>query len=142
MIKDLDNCIVVILDHTAQIQVDRCKNTKFYIGPVKSSIFVRDCSKCEITVSCSQFRCRDLKNSKIMLYTPNDPIIESSSNLTFGPFNMKYPQLEEHSGTDCANVIGKFTDDDGDVLDKRNQWNKIFDFTTKEGGNNFSLVDP
>lgn len=55
-----------------------------------------------------------------MLYTPNDPIIESSSNLTFGPFNMKYPYLEEHSGAECANVIGKYTDDDGDVLDKRN----------------------
>jgi len=55
-----------------------------------------------------------------MLYTPNDPIIESSSNLTFGPFNMKYPYLEEHSGAEFANVIGKFTDDDGDVLEKRN----------------------
>lgn len=52
MIKDLENCTVLILDHTAEIKVDRCKNTKFFIGPVKSSIFFRDCSDCEITVSC------------------------------------------------------------------------------------------
>ena len=53
MIKDLDNCTVILLDHIAQLTVDRCKNTKFYSGPVKSSIFLRDCENCEITVSCS-----------------------------------------------------------------------------------------
>lgn len=51
MIKDLENCSVFLLDHTAQITVDRCKNTKFYIGPIKASIFFRDCSDCEITVT-------------------------------------------------------------------------------------------
>ena len=88
---DLENCTVVILDHTAQITVDRCKNTKFYIGPIKASIFFRDCEDCDITVSCCQFRCRDLKNSRVYVYTPNDPIVESSVNLTFAPFNLKYP---------------------------------------------------
>ena len=93
MIKDLKNCTVVLMDHTAQIQVDRCENTKFYFGPIKSSLFIRNCDGCEITVACSQFRCRDLTNSKVFLYTPNDPIIESSTNLTFAPYNFMYPQL-------------------------------------------------
>ena len=53
MIKDLENCTVVLLDHCAQIQVDRCKNTKFFIGPVKASIFLRDCEDCEVTVACA-----------------------------------------------------------------------------------------
>ena len=52
-IKDLDSCTVIILDHTAQITIDRCKNTKFFIGPIKGSIFIRDCENCEFTVSCS-----------------------------------------------------------------------------------------
>jgi protein XRP2 len=52
-IKDLDGCTVIILDHTAQITVDRCKNTKFFFGPIKASIFLRDCENCEVTVSCS-----------------------------------------------------------------------------------------
>jgi protein XRP2 len=113
MIKDLDDCTVVLLDHTAQIQVDRCKNTKFFIGPIKSSIFIRNCDNCEVTVCCSQFRCRDLTNSKVFLYTPNDPIVESSHHLTFAPYNFKYPLLEEHSNK--ANILGEFTDDDGVV---------------------------
>ena len=91
MIKDLDNCTVILLDHTAQITIDRCKNTKFFIGPVKSSVFFRDCYNCDITVSCQQFRCRDLTNSNLWLYTPNDPIVESSSGLLFAPYNFKYP---------------------------------------------------
>ena len=40
--------------------VDNCKNTTFVIGPVKGSIFVRDCSNCRVSVACQQFRCRDL----------------------------------------------------------------------------------
>ena len=56
MIKDLENCTVMLLDHTAQIQVDRCKNTKFFIGPVKASLFIRNCDSCEVTVCCSQYK--------------------------------------------------------------------------------------
>ena len=141
MIKDLENCTVMLLDHTAQITVDRCKNTKFYIGPIKASIFFRDCSDCEITVSCSQFRCRDLKNSKLWLYTPNDPIVESSSDLIFAPYNFKYPLLRQH--VDKAELIGEFTDDDGVVQKKVNKWSQIYDFTKREDDAlNFKLLDP
>ena len=90
-IKDLTDCIVILLDYTAQVQVDKCKNTRMIFGPIKASIFVRDCDNCDITVSCSQFRCRNLTNSKLNIYTPNDPIIESSKTLTFAPYNFTYP---------------------------------------------------
>jgi protein XRP2 len=53
MIKDLEDCKVYILDHTAQIQMDRCKNCTFFIGPIKGSIFVRDSKNCTISVACS-----------------------------------------------------------------------------------------
>lgn len=141
MIKDLENCTVVLLDHTAQVTVDRCKNTKFYVGPIKSSVFFRDCSDCEITVCCSQFRCRDLVNSKVNVYTPNDPIVESSSGLTFAPFNLKYPLLKEHA--EAADLLGTFIDDDGVLQTKVNKWKRIFDFTKNDDGQlNFSLLKP
>lgn len=71
-------------------------------------------------MACSQFRCRELTKSKIYLYTPNDPIVEASSNLTFAPWNFKYPFLKAHSAENTGNLVGKFTDDNGDVFDKRN----------------------
>ena len=77
--------------------VDKCYNTTFFIGPIKGSIFFRDCENCKITVACSQFRCRDLNKSTVYLFAANDPIIESSSDLTFAPFNLAYPLLDEHA---------------------------------------------
>lgn len=111
MIKDLKNCTVFLLDHTAQIQMDRCENCTFFIGPIKASIFVRSSKNCKFTIACAQFRCRELYNSSLYLYTPNDPIVESSKGLTFAPFNFKYGMLYAH--TLKADLLGDFVDDDG-----------------------------
>ena len=52
MIKDLKDCTVHILDHTAQIQIDRCQGCTFFLGPIKSSLFIRDCKNCNVHVAC------------------------------------------------------------------------------------------
>ena len=100
---------------------------------------MRNCDGCEVAVCCSQFRCRDFTNSKIHLYTVNDPIVESSSKLVFGPYNFKYPKLEEHAG--LASLTGQYTDDEGVVQLRVNKWNLIYDFTINEDGDkNFELL--
>lgn len=109
--------------------VDKCYNTTFYIGPIKGSIFFRDCDDCNISVACSQFRCRDLNRTTINLFAANDPIIESSQDLTFAPYNFAYPLMDQHAAS--ANLKT-------DV----NKWNMIFDFTTKSDGTNFKVMDP
>ena len=53
MIKDLKNCTVFLLDHTAQIQCDRVENCTFYIGPIKASIFVRNSKNCKFAIACT-----------------------------------------------------------------------------------------
>ena len=62
----------------------------------------------------------------------NDPIIESSSNLTFAPYNFKYPHLKIHS--EEALLVGVYKDDEGEIKTKVNCWNRIFDFTEREDG--------
>ena len=75
-----------------------------------------------MTVSCSQFRSRDINKGEFNIYTCNDPIIESSADLVFGPFNMKYPQL--HSQVLAVDTLeGEFKDDDGEVRKRYNHWN-------------------
>ena len=90
-IRYLENCKVYLYDHSAQVTVDQCKNCTFVVGPVKGSIFLRDCSDCEVFVACQQFRSRDLVDSKVYLFAANEPVIESSSGLEFGPYNLGYP---------------------------------------------------
>jgi hypothetical protein len=40
---------------------------------------------------------QDLYSCTIYLYAANDPVIEASENLKFGPFNISYPLLAEHA---------------------------------------------
>ena len=80
-------------------------------------------------------------NSRLFLYTPNDPIVESSSGLSIAPYNFKYSFLEEHAIS--ADLVGEFTDDDGVVQTKVNHWSQVFDFTKREDGQlNYTLINP
>ena len=111
-----------------QISVDRCEGCTFFIGPIKASIFLRDCKDCKVHVACAQFRCRDLYDSSVYLYAANDPVIESSNNLTFYPYDMTYPKLREHA------LAAELKVDE-------NKWSLIFDFTKKSEGSNFKIGD-
>ena len=139
-INDLKNCTVLVMDHTSQMTIDRCEGCTFILGPIKAALFARDSKNCEFTVSCGQFRCRDLYNSNVSLYCPSDPIVESSNGLTFMPYNLKWAQLEQYS--EAADLTGQFTDDTGVTFEKLNHWREIFDFTPVEGKKNFKLVEP
>ena len=94
---------------------------------MKGSIFFRDCKRCTIQVACSQFRCRNLYDSRIYLYAMNDPIIESSDNLVFAPYNVAYNGLAAHAASAGLDT-------------QTNKWDQIFDFTEKEAGKNFELL--
>lgn len=127
---DLKDCTVNLFDHIAQITIDRCENTTFIIGPVKQSVFFRDCKNCTIHVACSQFRCRDLYDSTVYLYVANEPVIEDAKNVTFAPYNVAYPLLDQH----CASVGFEIA---------VNKWAMVFDFTENEDGTkNCSQMDP
>ena len=75
------------------------------------------------------------------LYAANDPIIESSSNLKFAPYNVAYPFLDQHAkdvGFDTSMVMFCW------FRIGVNKWELIFDFTKDASGQkkNFDLLDP
>jgi hypothetical protein len=63
-------------------------------------------------------------SSTVFLYTPNDPIIESSKNLKFAPYNVSYPLLDQHATTVGFDVT-------------QNKWDLIFDFTKDDAKLNY-----
>ena len=60
-----------------------------------------------------------MSSSSIYLYAANDPIIEASSGLKFGPFNLGYPKLAEQA---------QLAELDPAV----NKWELVFDFSKNE----------
>jgi hypothetical protein len=97
------------------------RKSQVFIGPCSESVFVRDCSNCTFTVACKQLRVRDCADCVFNLYAKTDPIIESSRNLQFAPFNGQYDGIDEHFRR--ANL------DRGD-----DHWDKVYDFATSAVG--------
>jgi hypothetical protein len=77
----------------------------------------------------------------MFLYTTNEPVVESSTNLTFGPYNFKYPHLKQHS--ELLQLVGVWKDDDGQIKTRENLWDQIYDVNQpKDGTKNTSLLEP
>ena len=57
------------------------------------SVFIRDCVRCVLMVSCQQFRTRDCKQCVVYLHCTSQPVIEASSEMRFGCFQCHYPEL-------------------------------------------------
>jgi hypothetical protein len=74
-----------------------------------------------------------LNNSTVYLFCETEPVIESSTNLTFGPYNVSYPLQDQHAEA-------------ADLDIRENKWDMVFDFTdTNETGekiSHHSLIDP
>lgn len=49
-IRNLQDCIVYLLDYSSSLKVTNCKGTKFFLGPVSKKASFIDCMNCEITV--------------------------------------------------------------------------------------------
>ncbi len=83
--------------------IDDCINCKIVVGPCDGALFIRTSKNCEISAISKQLRFRDCHDIKIFSFCPSDPVVESSSNVLFAPYNAFYPKLKE------LFIKGKFT---------------------------------
>lgn len=92
------------------------------MGPCASSTFVRNCDDCKLILTTQQLRLRDCHNLTIMLFTQTDPIIESSTNITFLCHqNYSYPELMPQMAAAKLSMWN-------------NKWSEVFDFTAPKEG--------
>ena len=128
-IENLKNCVVYLLDRSAQITVDECQGCRFFIGPVEGSIFFRDCSDCKVAVCCQQLRTKNCHRVVFNAMVASDPTIEYSDELQFGPYNFAYPKLDEHLVQSKLHI-------------EEDHWSQIFDFNQEDGARHWSLQPP
>lgn len=114
-IANCSDCQILLLDHCDQVQIDDVTNSKIIIGASSGSIFVRNCKNCTFTIACKQFRARDCENCAFYLYCKTEPVIETSKDMRFGPYNGAYPgHMTDMLHADLDPLI--------------NKWHAVFDF--------------
>ncbi|CAH8483786.1 unnamed protein product [Schistosoma turkestanicum] len=119
LIQNCKNSYIYLLDHSMTITVDDCSDCTIITGPVKTCFFIRDCRRCVVATICQQFRSRDCHDALVFLACSTEPIIESCTNFTFGPYQCSYPGLEDHFTASGLSIFNC-------------NWSDIYDFTPDE----------
>lgn len=100
MITDCNKCDIYIFDATATVTIDRCQDCRIFIGPCESSVFFRDCARCNVVVVAQQLRMRDCIDFNVFVYvSAGQPVIESSHHIRFGTFVGDYVGFDQHMST-------------------------------------------
>lgn len=94
-ISDCNNCTIVVMDVTDQVQIDNLNNCKVLIGCGSSAVYIRNCYNCLFYVCTRQFRIRDTNTCQFYSYSQSEIHIELSNKLSFGPFLGGYPQQQQ-----------------------------------------------
>ncbi|KAG2780291.1 hypothetical protein JG687_00003679 [Phytophthora cactorum] len=118
-LSDLEGCTVMLLDHINQVQIDNLSNCRVFVGPSSESVFVRNCTNCVFTIACKQLRTRDCSGCSLYLYSLTDPIIETSQQMAFAPFNGAYCGIERNFS-------------DARLEPTNNHWSQLYDFNDPE----------
>uniref|UniRef100_A0A0X3Q169 Protein XRP2 n=2 Tax=Schistocephalus solidus TaxID=70667 RepID=A0A0X3Q169_SCHSO len=127
-VRKCQNTFIYLLDNINTLFVDECKNCSIITGPVQTSLFVRNCTNCKILASCQQYRVRDCNSVTTFLACTSDPIIESSSELKFAPYQFSYPELKGQFAAAGLNVFNCM-------------WSSVHDFSPNgDGSLNFSYL--
>lgn len=121
---------VKIFGSPGTLHATNMENVTVLCGPVRTSIFVENCSNCTFVVACQQLRIHTTKNSNFYLHVTSKGIIEDCNSVAFAPYNLSYPNLHEHLSNSGLNL-------------KVNNWDKIDDFnwlSTEKSSPNWNIL--
>ena len=64
-------------------------------GPCSGSVFLMDSTNCRVAVAAKQLRLRDCRDCSLHIFAPTSEsaVVETSKDLTFGCWQVAYPEL-------------------------------------------------
>ena len=74
-IKNCRGASIYLYDWANTVTVDDCADCRIFLGAVKSSVFLRDCSGVVLVAACGQLRLRDTVKATLFLCVASQPII-------------------------------------------------------------------
>ena len=94
-ISKCENSTIIIMDTSAQVTISECNNCKIYIAPSKHVITLRSSKNIFLISASNQFRCSDIEDCSLALFTISQPSIERAKRVKLGCFCFRYTELPE-----------------------------------------------
>ncbi|KAK9729621.1 hypothetical protein K7432_000139 [Basidiobolus ranarum] len=96
LLHNLRNCIVNLVSETplTALLVDTLENCIVLCGPLAGSLIAHRVKNCVLVLACHQFRLHESTNLDIFLHVTSHPIIEDSTQLRFGRYNINYEHMD------------------------------------------------
>lgn len=92
------------------------------------SVYLRNCTGTTCITSCGQFRSRDCRKCLVFIHSATQPIIEASTSMKFGTFQLSYIVLPDHLREAGLNL-------------SINSWTEVYDFTPVQSESNWHFVN-
>jgi tubulin-specific chaperone C len=92
----LRGCNIYLCDVVSAVRGSDLVDCRIYIGAVAGSVHLTGCVGCQIFAAARQVRIHASRACSFMLRTSTGPIIEDSTQLSFGNYVLRYPQCEKH----------------------------------------------
>lgn len=94
-LQNLIDCKVIALGNPSSLQFSNLKNSIVLVGPTSRSAFIKDCINCTFVLACQQVRIHNTQNTTFYLHVTGAAIIENCKKIYFGPYTLKYEELDE-----------------------------------------------
>nr|CAD7597098.1 unnamed protein product [Timema genevievae] len=153
LIQNCCNARIYVLDHINSVNMDNCTNCTVVLSAVRGSVFLRECKECVCLTACGQFRTRDCWKMNVFLLCATQPIIESSTSIHMGCYQLTYTGLEGESSIQGWRVSRLYrtggwvtnTGLEGHLQEAglscfNNNWSDVHDFTPVDGETNWCLL--
>lgn len=108
LIENCSNSKLNILSVSGACFLRDLSNCTIFMSPVNSSIMLHNCKKCKFYLISQQIRIHHCHDSEFYLIVASDPIIEHSSQLSFGEYKVEHPVVSSQIGEDILNKPNKF----------------------------------
>nr|XP_018897184.1 PREDICTED: tubulin-specific chaperone C isoform X1 [Bemisia tabaci]XP_018897185.1 PREDICTED: tubulin-specific chaperone C isoform X1 [Bemisia tabaci]XP_018897186.1 PREDICTED: tubulin-specific chaperone C isoform X1 [Bemisia tabaci] len=94
-LSNLSNCTVRVCGSPSTVHITNIKDSTILIGPVSTSVFLDDCSNCDIAVACQQLRVHSSNSINFYIHVTSRCIIEDSTNIRVAPYTWRYESYDE-----------------------------------------------
>ena len=77
------------------IRLEKINNSKIYLGPCCTSVYVEECSNITIYLACHQLRIHRSHNCFFYVKVNSHPIIEDCTGFGFAPYSLSYDGIQD-----------------------------------------------